>query len=409
MNALTGGIRDSFDEITKQRRLRPSLARLKTWVEQRDYAGWEPYDLLNSPILSNKMLSRFPLNWLAIQTGKRVGSIALRRALRVPPSKNPKALALFVSGYCDLARSGRDTQVTARYLKKELRRLRSLNEQEFCWGYDWSYVSVRGTRMAAFTPNAIATVACGEALLDMWEVFADAQALDMAKSVGRFIVTRLNRPVDLPDQLCFSYTPASFTRILNSSALCSAYLARLGAIVQSREYFAMSKRGLYYLAAKQARDGSWPYGGGRLQKWVDSFHTGFNLSALLAYESVTGDHSFTRTVKAGLTFYVNSFFRADGAAKYYPNTVYPIDIHSCSQALLVLSDLAVRDPDIRALALKVLLWTEANMQSSDGFFYYQRHRYWVNRLPYMRWGQAWMFRALAHLHLKLGRTFGDLS
>jgi hypothetical protein len=390
--------------IPKAKAIRLSLARLKAWVEQRDYAGWEPYDFLNSPVLSEKRISGFPLKWFAIQTGKRIGSVALRKALRIPPSKNAKALALFISGYCDLARSGEHTETQAQYLKTELSRFRSPNEQEYCWGYDWPYVSLRGTKMPAFSPNAIATVACGEALLDLWEVFGDTQALAMAKSAGRFLLTRLNRPVDLPDQLCFSYTPSSFTRILNSSALCCAYLARLGAILQSEEYLTISKRGMNYLTAKQARDGSWPYGEGRLQKWVDSFHTGFNLSALQAYETAGGDHSFRDAWEAGLSFYAKSFFTVDGAAKYYPGSVYPIDIHSCSQALLVLTDVADRAPDAHDLALKVLQWTEANMQSSDGYFYYQRHRWWVNRVPYMRWGQAWMFRALAHLQLTPSRN-----
>jgi len=384
--------------------LRPSLVRLKSWVERRDYAGWEPYDFLNSSILSSRIFARFPLDWLAIQTGKRLGSIALRRGLRIPASKNPKALALFISGYCDLARSGQDTQPQAQYLKAELGRLRSRTEKDYCWGYDWPYVSLRGTRMPAFTPNAIATTACGEALLDLWEVFRDKEALSMAKSVARFIVTRLNRPVDLPDQLCFSYTPCSFTRILNSSALCCAYLARLETVAESGEYYELSRRGMNYLAAKQRDDGSWPYGESRLQRWVDSFHTGFNLSALLAYEWATDDQRFTRVWKTGLNFYIKSFFRADGAAKYYPNSVYPIDIHSCSQALMVLSDMAASDDKARDLARKVLLWTEANMQSRDGYFFYQHHRYWVNKVPYMRWAQAWMFRALAHLHVKLSCT-----
>jgi hypothetical protein len=40
-----------------------------------------------------------------------------------------------------------------------------------------------------------------------------------------------------------------------------------------------------------------------------------------------------------------------------------------------------------------------NMAAADGSFYYQRHRLWTNRVPYMRWGQAWMLRALAKLLL----------
>jgi len=381
-------------------KLRPSLARLRDWVERRDYAGWEPYDLLNSPVFSARAFSKFPLNWLAVQAGKRIGSVVLRRTLRVPASKNPKALALFLSGYCDLARSGEDTRRAAEYLKWELTRLRSPNEPELCWGYDWPYVSLRGTRMPAFSPNAIATVACGEALLDLWEVFGDGEALAMAKSAGAFILSRLSRSVDVAEQLCFSYTPSKRSRIYNSSALCSAFLARLGMQIESEEHLALARRGMRYLAAGMRSDGSWPYGEGRWQNWIDSFHTGFNLSALVGYESATGDRSFAGVLKTGYDFYVKLFFQADGAPNYYPDSLYPIDIHSCAQALLLLTDLSEHARKARDLAHKVLLWTEANMQSPHGFFYYQRHRWWTNRVPYMRWAQAWMFRALAHIHSK---------
>jgi rhamnogalacturonyl hydrolase YesR len=351
--------------------------------------------------LRQGLSSIFPLNWIAIQAGKHVGSSKLRQALQVPSSKNPKALALFISGYCDLARGGEDTRSQLQYLKTELARLCSPGEVNLCWGYDWPFVSLRGPQMPAFSPNAIATVAAGEALLDLWEVAGDNHALDMAKSAGKFILTRLNRPVDLPEQLCFSYTPSNQTRIFNSSTLCCAFLARLGRATDSDEYFALARRGFHYLATKQQDDGSWHYGDERRQRWIDSFHTGFNLRALLSYESVTGDHSFTHVLEKGYNLYLNSFFRADGAPKYYLNSVYPIDIHSCSQALLLLSDLSQRDPAARNLAHEVLHWTEANMQSPEGFFYYQRHRWWTNQVPYMRWAQAWMFRALAHVEGKL--------
>jgi len=35
-----------------------------------------------------------------------------------------------------------------------------------------------------------------------------------------------------------------------------------------------------------------------------------------------------------------------------------------------------------------------NMQAPEGFFYFQKHRWYTNRIPYMRWGQAWAFHAL---------------
>jgi hypothetical protein len=37
------------------------------------------------------------------------------------------------------------------------------------------------------------------------------------------------------------------------------------------------------------------------------------------------------------------------------------------------------------------------MSDGHGRFTFQKTRFYANRVPMMRWGQAWMFRALAEL------------
>src|SRR5262249_46236874 len=102
-----------------------SLLALQHWVEQRDYAGHEPFDILSSPLLRGRWSRSWPLAIVFIQFGKRFAGLRLRRWLQVPASKNPKAIGLFLSAYCDLARCGDDTRNAAAYLKSELKRLRS--------------------------------------------------------------------------------------------------------------------------------------------------------------------------------------------------------------------------------------------------------------------------------------------
>jgi hypothetical protein len=41
------------------------------------------------------------------------------------------------------------------------------------------------------------------------------------------------------------------------------------------------------------------------------------------------------------------------------------------------------------------------MQAVDGHFYYRQYPFITARTPYFHWGQATMFKALAHLMLKL--------
>lgn len=88
---------------------------LGEWVRGGDYSGVEPYDLLNSRYLSGRWVRRRPVSIALIQLGKRFGGVKLRKLLRVPHSKNPKALGLFLAGYCDLARGGEDWERECGY------------------------------------------------------------------------------------------------------------------------------------------------------------------------------------------------------------------------------------------------------------------------------------------------------
>ena len=382
-----------------------ALSHLQEWIERHDYAGFEPYDLLNSPFLQSRWARKRLVAPFIIQAGRRFGG--LRRWLRVPPSRNPKTLALCLLAYCDLQRQGEDCFEPAQSVKNWLIRLKSPAQESFSWGYDWDFVSLRGTALQKFRPNCIATYFCANALLEMAEVFGDTEAHALAQSAGNFLARGLNRSVNTADHICFSYTQTDRTQIFNSSALAGALLARLATGVQKPEYLSLASRSLRYLADQQRGDGSWTYGAGPMQKWNDGFHTGYNLCALLEYRAATGDTSFDQHLDRGYTFYKRSFFRQDGAPKYLHNRLYPIDIHSCSQAILTFCAFHNGDSQALKLAQRTADWTIANMQSPEGTFFYQRRRVRTDRTPYMRWGQAWMFRALARLQATLVLEGGD--
>jgi hypothetical protein len=366
-------------------------------MESRHFEGYEPFDLLNSPYLRAKWARQLPLAILLIQIGKRFAGLRLRQFLKVPPSLNPKALGLCLSAYCDLARSGCDVSAEAAWLKSELIRLRSPHESYFCWGYDWDYLSLRGSRLPAFSPNCIASYFCGTAMLEMNEVFGDREALEIAESTAGFMASRLNRSFESADAICFSYTPNDKTLIYNSSALAAAFLARIGKRSGNQEYLSLARKAMVFLVREQLPAGGWYYGRLRRQRWIDSFHTSYNVCALLDYQQATGDRTFEEAMLTGHRYYQATFFTRDGVPRYYHNRTFPIDIHACSQAILHFIAFADIDPTALEHAWKTFHWTLKNMAAADGSFYYQRHRLWTNRTSYMRWGQAWMLRALTRL------------
>jgi hypothetical protein len=379
--------------------LTQGLEALRTWIETRQFAGYEPFDLLNSRYLSGAWARKALPAILFIQAGKRFAGLRLRQALKIPPSRNPKALGLCLSAYCDLAQAGYDVSAEAAWLKEELIRLRSPVEAEYCWGYDWDYVSLRGPRLPAFAPNSIASYFCGTAMMEMHKVFADSEALEIAESVARFLSTRLHRSFESAEEVCFSYTPNDKTLIYNSSALTAVFLARIGRLRENQEYLSLAHKAMVFLQRGQLESGGWYYGRLRRQRWIDGFHTSYNVCALLDYLRFTGDHTFNDAMLQGHRYYQTNFFTGEGAPKYFHDRTFPIDIHACSQAILHFIAFTSINPQALELAQRTFRWTMKNMAAPDGAFYYQRHRYWTNRTPYMRWGQAWMLRALAKLLL----------
>jgi hypothetical protein len=148
----------------------------------------------------------------------------------------------------------------------------------------------------------------------------------------------------------------------------------------------------------QRADGSWWYGEAEDLRWVDSFHTGYVLDSLWWYMVSTGDRQHRSAFQRGARFFVENFFLSDGTPKCYPDRTYPVDIQCAAQAIETLALLAGDwDASCWTLAEKVAAWTIANMQDTDGHFYYQRGRWWVNRTPMVHWGQATMLAALACL------------
>ncbi|MCC6544747.1 MAG: hypothetical protein IT392_09640, partial [Nitrospirae bacterium] len=125
--------------------------------------------------------------------------------------------------------------------------------------------------------------------------------------------------------------------------------------------------------------------------------TGYNLCALRSIGENAGTSEFEPHLRRGLEYYRKHFFREDSAPRYFHNRTYPIDIHSAAQSiitLLILKDLAEDGVDA---ALAIFEWTAKNMLAKQGYFYYQILPYWKNKIPYMRWSQAWMLLALATL------------
>ena len=156
-----------------------------------------------------------------------------------------------------------------------------------------------------------------------------------------------------------------------------------------------------YSVSKQNSDGSWFYGEHATQKWIDNFHTGFNLGAIKRFCEYTGNTEYLKSIEKGYAFFKKHFFTPEAIPKYFHNRLYPIDIHSVAQSIITLVEMKDINQNAMQTLEPMLFWTMNNMRSKQGYFYFQKKRYFTNRNSYMRWSQAWMLYSLAILALEL--------
>lgn len=390
-----------------------SFIRLKSYCETEDYKGWDPYDGLKSKVANALLpLKHSAILRLCIIQGFKRCPVNLRRIAMVPKEHNAKGIGLFLQGYCNLYKmiekkgvafkelGTRDEVLRKiRYLADLLLQMRSdkMFPGEFhgaCWGYNFDWQARRLFLFPAHTPTVVATNFCATALMEAYEVTHDKRYLEVALSAARFIIEDLHRS-EYKDGFLFSYSklPGNDT-VFNASILGSRLLSYCYKYTGNETYKQLARKSIVACCAGQEEDGSWRYGMLPVQKWRDSFHTGYNLDGLIAYQENTGDNSFDENIAKGFDYYINHFFLDDGTPKYYDNQTYPIDIHCPGQLFVTLSRLH-KFGAFRQTAAKVLQWTIDNMQDPNGYFYYQLKPGMSSKIPYMRWSNAFMFSALS--------------
>ena len=153
--------------------------------------------------------------------------------------------------------------------------------------------------------------------------------------------------------------------------------------------------------AAQRLDGLWSYGRGAGLEWIDAFHTGYILDGLAELATDGHDSDLADSLRRGFEAYAARFFTPTGEPKYTPSSVHPIDIHAPRLRLMFSRDGRQQTKERIALARRVCDWTLANLLDPRGYFYFQRHRFFTNRIPYIRWGEAHMFKALTSLLVAL--------
>lgn len=377
--------------MTSVERVWEAARALEHAVASREFAGWDPYDALSSPLLAG--VARTPLlRRIAIQSLKR-SPVNVRPLLGVRRQPHTKGLALFASAFARLAALDSDSTYgeRARELAERVAARALQRPAGVGWGYDFD-VQTRWGYYRRGQPNAVVTAFCAQALLDVAALGPGAERLRaLARDATAYATAELL--VRDGDQCFFAYFGGSRVAIHNASLLVAGLCSRCSA--RGSDAWTAAESAVRYSLVRQRPDSTWPYGEGRGLGWVDGFHTAYVLDALADWAERASDQHAAAAVRSGLDAYMGRLIDPDGAPRASLSSRHPLDIHAAASAISTLSRLSAYDQGSLAAASSVLTWTLEHMRRGDGRFAFQRHRFHRNAVPYVRWSDAHMMLALA--------------
>ncbi len=389
-----------------------SISRLGRWLEKNGCQGYDPYDIKALPWVLNLTKkgnnSRF---WAIIRElifeSFYTCPILSRKIFRIKKEINPKAIGLFASSYLDLYKITNEKEYfeKSRFYLDWLLNNKTIINNGSGWGYSFDWQS--NQRIPRNTPNGIVTTAVGDAFWNFYQFTGEQKFLEECIQICKFLVSL---PIDKtePHRLCFSYTPVFINHIHNLNLFVAEFLIKIGNQIRNMDWIHLGEQAVNYTLAAQMENGSFDYNGPpeKPMNLIDHYHTGFVLRMLHSIWKLTRKDHIYHALKRCYEHYIQNFFHNDIIPKLKPDKLYRIDIHSCSESIFCLSELSDIFPESLEKAGKVLEWTINNFQDSQGYFYYGFLKsrltgiVFKSKIPYIRWGQAWMLRAMSKFLMK---------
>jgi hypothetical protein len=374
-----------------------STNKLIRWINH-SYLGWDPYDGLNTIHLNG--LQKIPdiLRIVIIQVN-RVSPINLRPILSIEKGIDTKGISIFLQGYCKLNNSGipgpleeDGTTLYSRLIKENI-----LFDNTISWSsHYFNYIGVTGSILTPNTPDLIGTTNVIKAICQ----YSGYRTIDIENIIEKYynyLINNFDR-----NHGCFMYGHHIKDKYVpNCDAEVISSYRYVREIVENEGINEICLISLKKILNCQNPDGSWDYSfdhdGRNIYKQFD-FHQGYIINGLIDSISIYPNMKeiIMSSIEKAVNFY-DSMFDPEGRGYYrYPRR-YPTDIHNQAQGIITYSKLhdSFKEARFYDMSKKICRWTIENMQDKDGHFYYQKGRILANRIPYMRWNQAWMMLALS--------------
>lgn len=374
-----------------QDKLDSIYANLLDTINQNDFMGYDPYDILKS-----KLISRFvkkPKLLLLLTQLNRISPLNFRKLLGIEKTVSPKALALIIQAL--LMKKQPPGMLSIEEPLNWLLQNKSAEFNGYSIGFTYP-IALSHYSSAKNHPSLVISLFVIYAFLHYYETYRDNDVLDHVLSFYNLIETKLPRK-ETKRELSYSYNFEKYNEIYNSTAKLGKFFALLYRIDNDDSLLIKIEKILNYLVTKQRRDGTWQYG--ENIAYTDGFHTAFILESIWQMRQFVDSPRIAQMFHAGLENYRNQLFTADHQPLYFHPGYQPGDIRSrliktdirdCAMAIVLFTKIGERE-----LAGKVLEWTINNMYDHEQqHFYSFKNSVFKNKIEFTRW-QAWMLYALS--------------
>jgi hypothetical protein len=403
------------------------LNHLICWVKRNGWAGWDPYDIWDNRIGMWMAKRENIFERIACGLTSRVGEFSpvyLRKILRVNPRINAKAMGLFAAGFLQLEAS----ESAPRQINGEpgyvpcFRWLEDHKVVRFggCgWGYPFDWKS--RVLIPRDTPTVVNSAIIGDAYWLRYKYHADRESLAQCENICQFIMTGLNRSGHKNDgAFCFSYTPVDKFQVHNANLLGAEFLIRIGMETGRDDWVETGLAAANFSLSEIREDGTLNYWSNEQSQALqqDTYHSGFEIRSLNSIACFTGNKEFRYAADKYFQTWLRDYFSKNGIPCLHRGQTNVIEIHSCAESLLCAVKMFESENYSQELFLKHVkgvlstvekLWVQE--APDKGYFASKRHKLFCFDIkvdiPYIRWGEAWMFRSLVAFVAKLLKAKDD--
>ena len=404
-----------MNQLKQVEQLHFYLNQLFCWLENNGWAGWDPYDVYENRI-GRWMMKRKNFDWrITSSLTSRANDffpVLLRKLLKIKPQINAKAMGLLAAGFLLLEAS----ESTQRQINGEpgyepcFRWLENHKVTRFggCgWGYPFDWRS--RILIPKNTPTVVNSAIIGDAYWLKYKCHNDSESLLQCQNICQFIVSGLNRGGYKDDgSFCFSYTPIDKFQVHNANLFGAEFLIRIGIETMREDWVRTGLSAAKFSVSEIREDGTLNYWSNEQAKCLqqDTYHSGFEIRALKNIGYLTGDHDYHQAADNYFRTWLRDFFLKDGIPCFSRSQSDVIEVHSCAEALLCAAKMfesgnfpkeLFLEHVKRVLSAVSKLWV--GKAPYRGYFISKRYKKFGLSIkvdiPYIRWGQAWMFYALS--------------